>query len=81
MGLGYDWDDNNRMIFGNGIRQLMYGQGKPTIRKIIRGNTVGFSIGTKGYIGSWLITNEFWEYDPATNIWTQKASLPGHISE
>ena len=43
----------------------------------------GFSIGTKGYIitinsfeGNSYITNELWEYDPATNTWTQKASLP-----
>jgi N-acetylneuraminic acid mutarotase len=43
----------------------------------------GFSIGTKGYIttissfeGIGYLTNEFWEYDPATNSWTQKASLP-----
>jgi hypothetical protein len=42
---------------------------------------VSFSIGTKGYIGFGNdirdgLTNEFWEYDPSTNSWTQKASLP-----
>jgi N-acetylneuraminic acid mutarotase len=47
---------------------------------------VSFSIGTKGYIGTGdnfstdgftnSFTNEFWEYDPASNSWTQKASLP-----
>ncbi len=41
---------------------------------------VGFSIGTKGYIGtghngSYL--NDFWEYDPSTNAWTQKANFAG----
>src|SRR3989442_1061106 len=43
---------------------------------------VGFSIGSKGYIGtgegnftSWL--SDFWEYDPANNAWTQKADFGG----
>ncbi|MRS02142.1 hypothetical protein EG832_02755 [bacterium] len=47
------------------------------------GSVVGFSIGTKGYIsmlsiwsGTGYPANELWEYDPATDIWTQKASLP-----
>jgi N-acetylneuraminic acid mutarotase len=42
---------------------------------------VGFSIGTKGYIGTGSIGNEktkdFWEYNPTTNTWTQKADLGG----
>lgn len=49
----------------------------------IEGSYLCFSIGSKGYIetGSvyWnnvLIPNEFWEYDPATNAWTQKATIP-----
>jgi N-acetylneuraminic acid mutarotase len=44
---------------------------------------VGFAIGTKGYIltesyvsANFDLSSEFWEYDPATNIWTQKASPP-----
>lgn len=44
---------------------------------------VGFSIGSKGYVGTgcaggsncW--ATDFWEYDPATNSWTQKANFPG----
>src|SRR3954469_6978256 len=44
-------------------------------------NAVGFSIGTKGYIGTGTInysaSKTFWEYDPATNSWTQKADLAG----
>jgi N-acetylneuraminic acid mutarotase len=36
-----------------------------------------FTIGNKGYIGKSTGTNGlFYEYDFATNIWTQKASLP-----
>lgn len=42
-----------------------------------------FSIGNKGYVGSghdnvltWY--NDFWEYDPTTNLWTQKANFAGN---
>ncbi|MDB5013647.1 MAG: Kelch repeat type 1-containing protein [Daejeonella sp.] len=56
-------------------------------------NTVGFSIGNKGYVGTgytgyegtpdgpfyfnFVLTNDFYEYDPQTDIWTKKASFPG----
>jgi len=45
------------------------------------GGAVGFTIGTKGYIGTGYtltgdFTNEFWEYDPVTNTWKEKATLP-----
>ncbi|MFI5154180.1 MAG: Kelch repeat-containing protein, partial [Chitinophagales bacterium] len=43
-----------------------------------RSKAVGFSIGSKGYIGTGSESgNDFWEFDPVTNIWTQKASYPG----
>jgi N-acetylneuraminic acid mutarotase len=42
---------------------------------------VGFSIGNKGYVGTGLsqifAKNDFWEYDPATDTWTQKADYGG----
>jgi N-acetylneuraminic acid mutarotase len=42
---------------------------------------IGFSIGSKGYIGVGADQSsgkqDFWEYDPATNIWTQKADFGG----
>jgi gliding motility-associated-like protein len=42
---------------------------------------VGFSIGTKGYIGTGENTgsyyNDFWEWDQTSNVWTQKANFPG----
>ena len=51
-----------------------------------RDSAVGFSIGTKGYVGTGLDTGEggrptkdFWEYDPGTNVWTQKADFGGVI--
>ncbi|MFM2136417.1 MAG: hypothetical protein RL021_1817, partial [Bacteroidota bacterium] len=46
-----------------------------------RSGAVGFSIGSKGYIGTGGGTTgrmrDFWEYDPATNAWTQKADFGG----
>ncbi|MBL0184034.1 MAG: hypothetical protein IPP96_17825 [Chitinophagaceae bacterium] len=41
---------------------------------------VGFSIGTKGYIGTGLrntMLKNFFEYDPVANAWTQKADFGG----
>lgn len=49
-----------------------------------RCNAVGFSIGSKGYIGTGMymsggtyLLNDFWEYNPTTNIWVQKAPFGG----
>lgn len=39
----------------------------------------GFAIGNKGYIGGGFgngPTNDLWEYDPATDKWTQKSNPP-----
>jgi len=49
----------------------------------------GFTIGAKGYlIGGAIVDGfnytpfyDFWEYDPATDKWTKKASYPGQASE
>lgn len=45
---------------------------------------VGFSIGNKGYLGTggrqnsvFTFYNDFWEYDPVADLWTQKANVPG----
>jgi N-acetylneuraminic acid mutarotase len=46
-----------------------------------REGAVGFSIGTKGYIGTGSdsigYTQDFWEWDQVTNVWTQKATFAG----
>lgn len=46
-----------------------------------RTSAVGFSIGTKGYIGTGYdgsaLKKDFYEWDQATNTWTQKADFPG----
>ena len=48
-------------------------------------SAVGFSIGSKGYIGpGWDgvdHTNSLWEYNPASNTWTQKADFGGDARE
>ena len=45
-----------------------------------RYGAIGFSIGTKGYVGwgllgSFSYVNDFWEYDAVANVWTKKADL------
>ena len=47
---------------------------------VARDSAVGFSIGSKGYIGTGAdesLQNDFWEYDPSTNAWTKKADFGG----
>ncbi|MBI4947768.1 MAG: hypothetical protein HY840_15360 [Bacteroidetes bacterium] len=54
---------------------------KDRFRGVGRNYAVGFSIGTKGYIGTG--TNgasyfkDFWEYNPVGNTWTQKTDFGG----
>ncbi|MCE5262068.1 MAG: hypothetical protein LLG97_00900, partial [Deltaproteobacteria bacterium] len=46
----------------------------------VRRAAAGFSIGSKGYIGTGFdnfFQNNFWEYDPAADTWTQKADFGG----
>jgi len=40
-----------------------------------RDGAFGFSIGNKGYIGTGSDLVDFWEFDPITNTWTQKANF------
>lgn len=47
-----------------------------------RYGAAGFSIGSKGYVGtgstaSTTYVTDFWEYNPATGLWTQKAAFAG----
>ena len=55
-------------------------QSKQSFGGTPRSLAVGFSIGTKGYIGTGYdgtSTKDFWEYDPATDTWAQKADFGG----
>src|SRR5438128_1515649 len=51
-----------------------------------RAAAVGFTIGSKGYMGTGqnfcncgpgALFNDFWEYDPSANAWTQKRDFGG----
>jgi N-acetylneuraminic acid mutarotase len=42
-----------------------------------RDGAIIFSINNKIYVGAGSTQNDFWAYDPASNAWTQKASIPG----
>ena len=48
-----------------------------------RYGTIHFSIGDKGYVGTGTddvsIKSDFWEFDPVTNAWTQKADFGAGI--
>ena len=55
-----------------------------------RGYAVGFSIGTKGYVGIGHMEqyngldeyyNDFWEWDQATDVWAKKANFPGNARQ
>ncbi|MBL1280348.1 MAG: T9SS type A sorting domain-containing protein [Fluviicola sp.] len=55
-----------------------------TTNGLKRERAVGFAIGNYGYIGTGIDTaevvhNDFWKYDPATDAWTQVATLPGSV--
>lgn len=47
----------------------------------VRNNGIGFSIGTKGYLGTGYdlspYASDFWEWSQSTHIWTQKADFGG----
>jgi len=64
--------------------QANYWTQKADFGGIVRGAATGFSIGTKGYIGCGIdfssapaLKKDFWEYNPASNTWTQKANFGG----
>jgi N-acetylneuraminic acid mutarotase len=60
----------------------------PTPTVVFRKYAIGFSIGSKGYMGGGegylpggnpayaASLNDFWQYDPSGNTWTQAASMP-----
>ncbi len=61
---------------------------RPSFGGTPRENAVGFSIGNKGYIGTGRdgyffssVRKDFWEYDPATQLWTQKLDFGGTARE
>ena len=72
--MGKNWDGGTCYAQGHWTQKADFGGTS-------RHSAVGFSIGTKGYIGTGYQnagnTKNFWEYDQATNAWTQKADFGG----
>jgi N-acetylneuraminic acid mutarotase len=72
------------LIAGMIILSSENGRGGPN-SLLQRIGAVGFSIGTKGYIGTgygysnqgFAYKKDFWEYNPANDSWTQKADFGG----
>jgi N-acetylneuraminic acid mutarotase len=70
-----------------GLSAVMHAQDFWTSKADFGGSTRQFSyalsIGAKGYCGLGNSTNyanyynDFWEWDPGTNMWTERASFPG----
>ncbi len=77
-------DDNcDGIVDGNlWVQKSDLGYNAPNVpAPTARSGAVGFSIGSKGYIGTGYdietYKRDFWEYDPAANTWTQKADFGG----
>lgn len=70
----------------NSISQPNFWVQKKGIRpEFGRQYAIGFAIGNKGYVGLGesvsTLYKDFWEYDPKTNVWTQKADFGGAARE
>ncbi len=59
---------------------------KASLPASVRRNACGFAANGKGYVGTGVDSteaqtgtalNDFWQYDPVTNSWVQKANFPG----
>lgn len=71
---------------GWGVRcQTTYWSQKADYGSTARVYSKGFSIGSKGYVGTGEaiggMTNDFWEYDPGTDAWTQLSNFPGVVRQ
>ncbi len=71
VGVGDSIGTNHWIPKGNG--------GAPSVRR----KAFSFTINNKVYVGTGQDGSsnyeDFWEYNPATNVWTQKANLPGGV--
>jgi N-acetylneuraminic acid mutarotase len=69
-----DDDDDDSTLVGNWVNLSDF-------EGVSRSDAVGFSIGTRGYIGTGYdgtdVLRDFWEYNPDKDTWMQKADFPG----
>ena len=73
---------NVSKMSGNTIPLPIPGHRKQTSVVVFVAYATGFSIGSKGYIGTGqdnnsIVHKDFWEFDPITNTWSQKADFGG----
>ena len=71
----WEWDQVTNVWTQKATLGPVDTSGNPLIGRV---GAVGFSIGTKGYIGTGngsINYNDLWEYDPANDTWTQKANI------
>jgi N-acetylneuraminic acid mutarotase len=85
VGMGYDDGDNPTREFWQWDQTANIWTRKADFPGSLQAHFVCFQIGTKGYVetgstyyayNNLTIPNEFWEYDPETNSWAQKATIP-----
>ena len=82
-----NWQSDGSATTYTWIVNSNYGKDAWTQKKDFGGtgrhNAVGFSIGSKGYIGTGndsygtSLTKDFWEYDPVADTWKQMADFGG----
>jgi N-acetylneuraminic acid mutarotase len=73
-------DDNANTVIHKSKNDFVVDASSPKFTGGVRTNGVAFSINGKGYMGtgfSYSYKKDFWEMDPATMVWTQKADFPG----
>lgn len=85
MGLGEDTADVERNDFWEYDPGSDSWMQKASLPAVGRRDAVGFAIGNKGYVGTGIDAAEsafgnnlddWWEYNPVTNMWTQKQNCP-----
>ena len=83
IGTGYDMSSNKKDFWEYDPATDVWTQ-KADFGGIIRQGIASFAIGGKGYMGlgsttypNYTFTNDWWEYDPVLNTWTQKGNFPG----
>jgi N-acetylneuraminic acid mutarotase len=85
LGTGYAYNEYKRTFYryqiSNNDWDKIESLGGETGAGLNRNNAVSFVINNKAYVGTgqgdMLYMDDFWEYDPTTKAWTQKASFEG----